>query len=377
MQIPRRTFLESSLAASVGSTLHRVFPAAASLAPPASLTKVSVGEPIVLADSRGDTWVGAWAADGNLYTPSNDTSGFRNACRNNLAFNRLQGDDPLHLTGDTINLLNEYGREGQRGPDGATWKSSGCLFIDDALYLVIARHTYGEESADLNHRQTAENASIIRSTDLGKTWTRDEQQNYATPTFPGRRFATPYFIQYGYGHHEISVDNADKYVYAISNNGFWDCGDDIVLGRVERNKLAQLNGHDWEFYTGGDGMQPSAWKPKMQNAKQLLVAPGRLGMSGPVYLHDRQRYLMIGWYYPEGGGKAPGAGHHTIWDFYESPRPWGPWTRIGSYDSEPKGLYTPEICPKFQTASQVYAIAAGYWFSEPDYKLTLVPLQLT
>ncbi len=52
-------------------------------------------------------------------------------------------------------------------------------------------------------------------------------------------------------------------------------------------------------------------------------------MGGAVYLYDQQRYFMIGWYYPAGGGKMAGARTHTVWDFYESPQPWGPWTRIG------------------------------------------------
>jgi hypothetical protein len=70
--------------------------------------------------------------------------------------------------------------------------------------------------------------------------------------FPGRLFSTPYFIQYDYGHGETAVDNANEYVYATSNNGFWDCGDDMVLGRVARSKLALLSGKDWEYYIGGD-----------------------------------------------------------------------------------------------------------------------------
>src|ERR1700676_612728 len=38
---------------------------------------VSVGLPATLPNNFGDTWIAAWADDDNLYTPSNDTSGFR------------------------------------------------------------------------------------------------------------------------------------------------------------------------------------------------------------------------------------------------------------------------------------------------------------
>ena len=61
----------------------------------------------------------------------------------------------------------------------------------------MARHKYGEDSGDPHRRQTAQNASIIKSTDHGRTWSRPVGENYQHPIFPGRRFATPYFVEYG------------------------------------------------------------------------------------------------------------------------------------------------------------------------------------
>ena len=380
MAIDRREFVVGSLAASVGGRFSAIramsTPAVAYDLSSKSITGVKVGTAIKLGNNQGDTWIAAWAGDDNLYSPSDDTSGFRKECNSNIAFNRIEGSDPLHLTGTTINPMSEYGSMAQVGPDGCTWKSAGCMWIDGALYLSVSRHLYGDDSGDLKKRQTAKNASIIKSTDLGKSWARTVQENYERPMFPGRRFSTPYFIQYGYGHGEIAVDNANEYVYATSNNGFWDCGDDMVLGRVARSKLALLSGKDWEYYIGGDGLRSAAWAPNMWQAKQLLVAPGRFGMSGAVYLPAQRRYFMIGWYYPAGGGKMPDAGTHTVWDFYESPLPWGPWALIQSYDSAPAGLYSPEVCPKFQNGNHIVAMTAGYWKSSPDYRLTVVPLEL-
>ena len=379
MVITRREFVVGTLAACMAGKSRATTMAAPALAddlPSQPIASVKVGTPVKLEDNQGDTWIAAWAGDDNLYSPSDDTSGFRKGCNSNVAFNRIEGSDPLHLTGTTINPMSEYGAGGQIGPDGCNWKSTGCMWIDGALYLCVSRHLYGDDSGDIKKRQTAENASIIKSTDLGKTWTRTAQQNYDHPMFPGRRFSTPYFIQYGYGHGESVADNSNEYVYATSNNGFWDCGDDMVLGRVARSKLALLNGKDWEYYIGGDGMKPAAWASNMGQAKQLVVAPGKFGMTGAVYLAAQRRYFMIAWYYPAGGGKMPGAGTHSVWDFYESPRPWGPWTPINSYDSTPAGLYSPEVCPKFQSGNHIVAITAGYWNSPPDYRLTIVPLEL-
>lgn len=336
---------------------------------------VRVGMPFPLVDNQGDTWEAAWGKDDNLYSPSDDTGGFHGLPSGaNVAFNRISGDDPLHLSGDTVNPMRDYGKAGEKGLDGCTWKSSGCTFIDDVLYLVVARHKYGEDSGDPHMRQTAQNASIIKSTDFGLTWTRSATANYETPMFPGRRFATPYFIEFGregWGHANIG-----DYVYALSNNGFWDCGDDVVLGRVARSKIGLLNGDDWEYFTGGDGRSSTSWTKNMNEAEPILKAAGKFGMGGAVYLHAQQRYFMIGWYYPAGGGKVPGAATHTTWDFYESPRPWGPWTRIGSYESTPSGYYTPGVCPKFQTANRVFIFTAGNWHSAQDYRLTVVPLEI-
>jgi hypothetical protein len=380
MAMRRRDFVLGSLAASLAantgvsqSVVSRMFSSRRSSAP---LTGVRVGNPVRLAENSGDTWIAAWAGDGNLYSPSNDTKGFHKACSSNLAFNLLEGTDPLQLRGTTVNPMHEYGRDTQLGADGCTWKSSGCIWIDGALYWLVARHKYGEQSGDPWKRQTAQNASIIRSTDLGKSWTRTAQQNYDAPMFPGRRFATPYFIQYGYGHRTVTEDNASNYVYATANNGFWDCGDDVVLGRVARSKIALLNERSWEFYTGGDGMKNAAWSPNMNDARTLLAHPRRFGMTGAIYLPSHRRYFMTGWYYPAGGGKMKGACVHTVWDFYESPHPWGPWTQIDSYASTPAGWYSPEVSPRFQAGNRIVALTAGNWNDADSYRLTVVPLEL-
>ena len=52
--------------------------------------------------------------------------------------------------------------------------------------------------------------------------------------FPGKLFPSPYFICYGQQRHEAVADGSDKYIYALSTNGFWDNGDKLILGRVLR-----------------------------------------------------------------------------------------------------------------------------------------------
>lgn len=146
---------------------------------------------------------------------------------------------------------------------------------------------------------------------------------------------------------------------------------------VLKSKIGKLRGADWEYFTGGDGMRPSAWTGSFNAAEPILQGTRKFGMAGGAYLPAHGRYLLIGWYYPLGGGKIENACTHTVWDFYEAPHPWGPWTRIGSHDSTPQGYYSPEICPKFQTEKHGYIFTAGNWNNKDVYRLTIVPLELT
>lgn len=434
---PRRNFLKFSVAAAGGTALFctRDWAIAQAKDPTSAayrqaIREVRVGVPTGVANNSGDTWVATLADDGNLYTPSNDTGGFHgeelifsllpeltakqkeryktdpqsfwkelsaeqtarlesSGPGGSIAFNRLTGSDPMTLDGLTVNwmrdfvkqdstvvrdIVDHFGKKMEVAADGRTWKSSGCASIDGALYWLIARHQYGEISGDPHLRQTALNASFIKSTDYGKTWVRSAKENLEAPMFPGSYFAAPYIIDYGSS--RIAVDNADQCVYAISNNGFWDNGDRLILGRVQRKKIGLLNGADWEFFNGSDGLQPHAWTPHASQARPLLERTGRLGMTGVTYLPERGRYMMIGWYYPAGGGKVKDAHTKTVWDFYEARRPWGPWTQIGSHTWSPQGYYCPCICPKFQSASRIYVFTAGDWTNRDVYHLTVVPVDV-
>lgn len=371
---------------------------------------VHLHPPETVSSSNGDTWVAAWADDDNLYSPSNDGAGlfvgtdpvvaitrmlpakkqqFYEANISNIAFNRLEGTDPMKLHGTKVNSMPDYsiqdriatwdkanGVELKVGADGRTWKSSGCICISGVLYWAIARHKYGETSGDAHRRQTAQNASIIKSVDFGRTWSRSAEENLYKPMFPGCNFATPYFIDFGRS--KVAIDDSDRYVYAISNDGFWDNGDKMILGRVLRSRIGSLNGVDWEFYAGGDGLRSENWISDPAGAKPILEQCGRLGETGAVYLPSRKRYLMIGWYYPAGGGKQEGASTKTVWDFYESPKPWGSWTLIYSHTFSPQGYYCPAICPKFQSGNRLYVLTAGD-FKKPAryYRLTIVPIDIT
>lgn len=327
-------------------------------------------------DYGGDSWDPAWAQDDSLYTAVNDGAG-AGTLKRNIGFNRISGNDPRTLTGQLQNIMDEYGEmNAPIATDGRNWKSGGSISIGGVLYLSIGMDRYVD--AGYGGRQTRIDSSIIKSDDHGLHWLRPMQENRDNPTFPGMRFATPFFIHYGKEYAAATVDNADRYVYATSNNGFWDNGDNYILGRVSRSKINALNAADWTFYKGGDGMRDSSWTKDMNKAALIIDAPGQCGETGVTYLPALNSYVMAAWFYSVGNGHA-GKIEATAFAFYESPKPWGPWTKIRTIPIEPQGWYIPRVLPKFQSRAgqdlEAYIAVAGDWRNPAYYRYTMVPVR--
>lgn len=333
-------------------------------------------------NSNGDTWDPFWADDDNLYAFNCDGRGFGKEGRN-LAFNRFSGDSPRNLTGAMINTMDAYGTSGQKEADNATWKACGQECIDSIFYSFVSRNVYGKDSGDYWLRQTAFNSSLIKSTDRGLTWTRSAKENYEHPMWLGPAFGAPFFIHYGKNGGVVAQDGANRYVYAVSTNGFWNDGDSYVLGRVIRERLPDLNPKDWKYFGGGDGNESKAWSARVEDAKPLLDLRTRCGQSGPCYIPALGLYLMVVWYNTEKMGKwfEP---NEMKYDFYQAPRPWGPWTAVSSYSDRFLSLghmYGPSVCAKFQrtegTDVHMTMFTAGCPFEDvPEglYKAWAIPL---
>ncbi len=331
------------------------------------ITDVRLGRKKRYPTSMGDTWDPTWAEDDSLYYPGNDGSGWEKACSNNVFFNQSSGDDPFNLQNVTVNCMEEYDGWAKQREDGCTWKSSGCLALDGTLYLALGRHAYGTRSGDPHLRQTARRTSIIKSSDHGQTWARTAEENYHQPMFD-RYFTTPYFIYYGQDGQAPAVDGAERYVYAISNNGFWCNGDHYILGRIERSKMSRLDPADWSYYKGGDGSSDSNWAFDPVAAQPIIENPLKCGEAGATYIPALQRYLLIAWYYP-GDPNVDADESHLI--YYEAPHPWGPWTRIKEDDTRPEGWYCPRVLNKWQSATDgglnTILVASGDYYEPSKY----------
>ena len=334
-------------------------------------------------DSNGDTWDPCWTDDDNLYASNNDGRGFGTQSRN-IAFHRLSGSAIEQLVGKCVNPMDEYGASSQKEADGATWKSMGHECVDSTFYIFVSRHTYGNESKDPLMRQTAVNASLIKSSDHGRTWTRAAAENYKHPMWPGSRFGAAYFVHYGQNGGRVARDAADRYVYAISNNGFWNGGDNYIVGRVERKKLPHLNAADWTYYAGGAG-DDATWTARLDLADPVLNLPGQCGSAPACYVPALDTYIMAVWYLPVKLTKwyEPG---EMKYDFYQADHPWGPWHFVSSLsDKRITGghMYGPTIGAKFQQSdplgAKVWMFTSGCPFDDKPsslYKAWAIPLVL-
>ena len=301
-------------------------------------------------DMRGDTADPFWADDDSLYHFTCDGPGFGKEGRN-LCLNKLTGPDQDHLKGEIVNSMDEYGKNDSTGPDGATWKICGQECIDGVFYGFVVRNIYGNKSKDPLMRQTSFNASLIKSTDHGKTWVRTTQANYDSPMWPGSRFGAPGFFHFGKNGGAATQDGADNYVYAISNNGFWNGGDDMIVARVPRSDLPNLKASDWTYFKGGDGAEES-WSHDISKAQPVLNLPSKLGWTSPAYIPALGRYLLVSWYV------SPTLTHWfdpklVTYDFYQSEHPWGPWSFVSSFNDRflkdtDRHMYGPNLCAKYQ-----------------------------
>ena len=300
-------------------------------------------------DMHGDSADPFWADDDNLYHFTCDGRGFGTQPMN-LCLNKLTGPDLLHLKGELVNPMDEYGRSNETGADGATWKVCGQECVDGVFYAFVARNIYGHLSKDPLMRQTSFNSSMIKSHDRGLTWTRNAKANYESPMWPGGRFGAPGFIHCGRNGGQVARDQADQFVYAISNNGFWNGGDNMILARVRRADMPNLNAADWKCFVGGDELSESSWSTDLAQASPVLSLPGKLGWTSPVFIPVLNRYLLVAWYVTPTLQKwfEP---EEVVYEFFDAEHPWGPWTFVSSFNDRflAQGhMYGPNLCAKHQ-----------------------------
>jgi len=348
--------------------------------------------------SNGDSWDYFWADDDSLYSFGCDGVGYGSGKGNNLNFNKLIGPAWDQLVGSPVNPMSEYGLNGaylaenstellprtnwSTIPKGPNWKVTGADCIDGVFYAFVAENWYGNQNAyggeapDPWMRQTVNNMSLIKSTDKGLTWTRAMAENALKPMWTNKLFSTAFFFKYGRNGGSTRQDDQDKFIYAMSNDGYWNSGSRFRLGRVARNKIGRLNASDWEYFRSGGwtkNIDASTPVPGLPDGTNLCT------MGTPVWLPSLKTYVaplwhemgrMTSWYFPP----------DIVFEFRQASRPWGPWSRIGEksateFIADPgtnhiHRWYGPTFGPKFITENRDGSVTAILLFSGSTWEST-------
>lgn len=302
----------------------------------------------------GDTFYNTTGPTGDVIATANDTLGVNNSCRgtgtknigSDIAILSASGADPSRLIVTTVNCMKSFGpRAGgtNPGPDGCSWKTGGITRIGQVIYLAVARQIHRCDSDQSVGLQGSFNASIMKSTDGGLTWTNpwgttnaagaappyNKKLGRYQAMFPGQNFSAPFFIQYGPGNTQ-TVDGGDKYLYAVSNDGFAYNGNYLHLARVPLNKIQTASA--WQYYHGRAGGNGQEWTSSAAGATRVLQAKHFVSQPVVQYVPALKKYVLLSFSYIRGDSTFPNPQEnpYSEFRFFTSPKPWGPWTQ--AYD---------------------------------------------
>ncbi|QGQ97776.1 hypothetical protein EHS13_24245 [Paenibacillus psychroresistens] len=284
--------------------------------------------------SQGDTWYSAWGSNNTYYMTHDDGQGFNYGTYSNTGIAQLSGDpnaDPLSIEGSNLN-------PGSIGTNLPQTYHSSIYEVDGVLYEV--QH-YNHAMNDDYSQIVFVNASIIKSTDGGVNWYNHLGQlntappdNQANSMFPNDKWGHPNFVQYGKGGQTPNVDNADQYVYLTTSDasaigdsnalkGLF--GDYVYLARIPRNKLADLNKNDIQYYVSGDGALTANWSNNINNSGPILSAPSDCDEGQVVYNFGLEKYVMSlnSVFMPN---NSPPNRQYRL-QIFTADHPWGPWTK--------------------------------------------------
>lgn len=275
-------------------------------------------------DSDGDLWPSCWSDDGNLYAAWGDGKGFDlDGEFSDIGVARISGE-PGDLAG--VNLAQGDDVGPIWAESGYNRKPTGMVCVGDTIHLAVQ-----DLALDFND---VPNATIVTSTDGGRTWTWDEDE----PMFDDHTFTTMWFADFGQGGEWAP----DDYVYVYGLDGNWrdsfndrvDDPADVFLARVPRDKVADRGA--WRFYAGTKGPHGKLrWSDNIDERRPVLHDTRRVyqQMLEAGFAHDMTVLSQGHVLYNEPLGRYL----YTSWteytlEMYESPTPWGPWSRMSSHD---------------------------------------------
>jgi hypothetical protein len=283
-----------------------------------------------------DSWMMSWGADGKTYTNFSDGMFIEDREPRPKYSNAILtiDADPPSLPATAFVRVSA---------DPLTANASWAHYIISTL--VVGNTVY------VGMVDFSGNGGIGRSDDLGKTLTYDR----ANPMWRNgpKPFVYPSFLQNGKGY----SGNKDGFVYVYGSDGEWgSCSGKNNTLRLARAPIGSdlLKVGNYNYYDG------QSWAPDITRAANVLADESNLGgMQSVVYNPINGRYFLITF------GEACSANARMV--VYDSPAPWGPWSRCGIvlknaavYTTTP--LATAVYNPSFN-AKWIDAADGGMWIS--------------
>lgn len=344
--------------------------------------------------ASADTWVTAWATDGNLYSAYADGFAQRVAviCHidgiddwyyptSHLGFYAVPdrvfgwgsaeyppkfinikdnptnhtvtgnaiilGDDPFDLKFRILQptklVLSRF----------ASCYPTGCLMKDGIWFYGCEYRNHLVDKYG-NQQCFAQGPNRFRiSRDLGKTWDWSPFDDY-DPVIPeigacgggaAMKFSNAHFVDFG----KNMQHSPDGHAYLVGHGTSdpegmcnWSTGDAVFLARVLPIPEAINNKSSYEYFAGLTSVGTPAWSRTFGDIKPVFQWASRCGLTYITYFPAIKKYIAVlcaGW--PNGAGNQ-----RDTW-IAEASALWGPWSIVTYWNSFGEGGYYAQIPSKF------------------------------
>lgn len=312
--------------------------------------------------------------DGITYLGSDDSHGWGNSATANMMVGKFP-NYTVPLTGANVNLLSNFGIQGQTGSDSKTSKETSLYCDKGNIYILYSRigqnggfpaFTFG---------------SILKSDNHGAHWSDGQAPNTYDPngTFPPLTYtmfanssigASCNFLSYGPDDGTLGYpDNIDAYAYFICNDGIYDgIADHIYSLRIPRQSLPGLDATKIQYFVGGptgnsiDGSLDGAWSTSTVGISILYSQTTPMSIPTLAWMATTGRYILMSDY-----DTVVNNPHQTTLNIFEMAHPWSIPTLIaGPINDTTKALYGYHPFQKTMGSATANG-TPGTFFSSGDY----------
>jgi hypothetical protein len=279
-----------------------------------------------------DLWSQTLGSDGNQYGFFGDGGGFggSNSPYSSFGIGAITSATDGSLTG----AVNVYGGLSGEHTASISGKATGILEIGPSTSMDFYALAGVSNETSSQTKGGANDQEIVYSTGNAWSWTDNASSwTFCTNGGTSTNFCPTIFLQNGAGY----SGNTDGYVYMYGGTegsffGTPPAGTTsyTYLWRVSTAHASILSDTAYEALTGFNANGTPIWTSgsfSTLNSEMVSVftdrGPRPLGLSAVTYNAGLGRYIA----------SAEGAVNQVA--FYDAPNPWGPWTSIGYFNSNP------------------------------------------